>query len=359
MAPSTTQGPPPEGLSARAECWCGSGRRYKRCHQQADRDPAQAARAASRAVLLGQSGPRQRPEALSDLREVPAHVPRPDYVETSAWAPSPGGRPNVVATRVGTERDFGPTVKTGDDLTRMRAACRLAASVLAAVGEAVEPGVTTDDLDALAHRLAVEAGAYPSPLLYSGDDPLFPKSICTSVNEVVCHGIPDATVLRDGDLVKVDVSVYLDGMHGDCCATFGVGDVDPESQRLLDTTRDAMHAGIDVVRPGALVRDVGRAIERFIRPTGFSVVRDFVGHGVGESFHTVPTVHHYEERRSRPFRLQPGHTFTIEPMINAGTWRCEMWDDGWTAVTADGARSAQFEHAVLVTDDGVEVLTVP
>ena len=258
----TPQGPPPQGLPARAECWCGSGRRYKRCHQQADRNPAQAAREAAARSCSAASGERQRPEPLSDLRE----VPRTSCRGRTTWRRAVGAGAGRAAQRrrrrrVGTERDFGPTVKTGDDLERLRAACRLAATVLAAVGEAVAPGVTTDDLDALAHRLCVEAGAYPSPLLYSGDDPLFPKSICTSVNEVICHGIPDATVLRDGDLVKVDVSVYLDGMHGDCCATFGVGDVDPESQRLLDVTRDAMHAGIDAVRPGALVRDIGRAIQ--------------------------------------------------------------------------------------------------
>ena len=296
-------------------CWCGSGRKFKRCHKDADE--------------------RVRPGALSPWRTVPDRIPRPPYAETGE--PLPWEE---------------PLVKSPDVIARMRRAGRLAATVLRTVGEAVQPGATTDSLDALAHELITEAGAYPSPLNYHG----YPKSLCTSVNEVICHGIPDDRVLRDGDIVNLDVTVYLDGVHGDTNATFLVGNVDPESRRLVDVTRQCLERGIAAVRPGRPISDIGRAIEAHASAHRYGVVRAFVGHGIGEQFHANLHVPHYYEPAADTVMV-PGMTFTIEPMITMGDWRHDLWDDGWTAVTRDGRRTAQFEHTLLVTDDGAEVLT--
>jgi len=298
-------------------CWCGSGQKFKRCHKAA-MDPV-------------------RPGRLSPTRVVPDDIGRPPYAET--------GEPPEVDE---------PTVKSADVVARMRRSSQLAADVLVAVGEAVRPGVRTDELDALAHSLAVDAGAYPSPLNYHG----FPKSLCTSVNEVVCHGIPDDRALADGDIVNLDVTVYREGVHGDTNATFFVGRVDEASRLLVRVTRDALRRAIDAVRPGAPVNAIGAAIQTEAEGHGFGVVREFVGHGIGEQFHTgfqVP--HYYVPSLTTP--LEAGMVFTIEPMISMGTWRTRVWDDGWTAVTLDGRRSGQFEHTVLVTDDGCEILTTP
>ena len=234
----------------------------------------------------------------------------------------------------------------------MRVAGRAAAEVLAEVGRAVRPGVTTDELDRVCHEACLARGGYPSPLGYNG----FPKSLCTSVNEVICHGIPDSTVLEDGDIVNCDVTIYLDGVHGDTNATFLVGDVDEASRRLVDVTRECLDLGIAAVRPGGTVRDIGRAIQAHAEGLGYGVVRSFVGHGIGTTFHAEPQVYHYDNPQAR-LRLEPGMTFTIEPMITIGDWHHELWDDGWTAVTKDRSRTAQFEHTLVVTDDGAEVLT--
>ncbi len=236
----------------------------------------------------------------------------------------------------------------------MRNACRAAREVLGRVGKAVAPGVTTDELDALAHDSYVELGGYPSTLGYMG----YPKSICTSVNEVICHGIPDDRPLEEGDIVNCDVTIFLDGMHGDCSATFPVGDVDEDSRRLLQVTHECLLLGVDAVRPGGPVNEIGKAIERHAVRHGFGVVRAFTGHGIGSRFHMEPQVPHYfEPRATTP--MEPGMTFTIEPMITMGTWRHRMWDNEWTAVTADLRRTAQFEHTVLVTEQGAEILTGP
>jgi methionyl aminopeptidase len=236
----------------------------------------------------------------------------------------------------------------------MRAAGAAAAEVLRVVGERVAVGVTTEELDALAFDTYLELGGYPSTVGYRG----YEKSICTSVNEVICHGIPDDRPLADGDIVNCDVTIYLDGVHGDTSATFLVGEVAPEVQRLVTVTRQCMWRGIDAVRPGVPVHAIGRAIQDHAEANGFSVVRMFVGHGIGSEFHTAPSVAHYFDRTASEL-LVPGTTFTIEPMINLGTWEVgRIWRDGWTAPTADGLPSAQFEHTVLVTDDGVEVLTL-
>ena len=220
------------------------------------------------------------------------------------------------------------------------------------VGGHVAVGITTDELDAISHDAYVREGGYPSPLGYRG----FPKSICTSVNEVVAHGIPDDRPLADGDIVNCDITIYLDGMHGDCSATFLVGDVRPETRRLVDVTERCLYTGIDAVRPGGRVRDIGRAIQAVADAEGFGIVKELVGHGIGEEFHSAPYVHHYDEPRDRT-RLRPGMVFTIEPMLTLGDPDVVQWEDGWTIVTLDGQPSAQFEHTVIVTRDGVEVLT--
>ena len=306
----------PVSLKSNDACWCGSGRKYKRCHKQST-------------VPL-------RPGRLSPARVVPEGIPRPDYAETGT--PGPWSE---------------PLVRPPDVIERMRKACRAAAEVLAVAGAQVRPGVTTDELDALAHEECIARGGYPSPLNYNG----FPKSLCTSVNEVICHGIPDDRRLVDGDIVNLDVTVYLDGVHGDTNATFLVGEVDEDSRRLVRVTYDCLLEGISAVRPGRPISDIGAAIEAHARAGGYGVVRAFVGHGVGRQFHGPPHVpHHFDP--SATTVIQPGMTFTIEPMITMGTWRHVMWDDGWTALTADSRRTAQFEHTLLVTDAGAEILTL-
>jgi methionyl aminopeptidase len=266
---------------------------------------------------------------------VPAHIARPSYADT--------GVP---------ERWDEPRIKSADVVERMRHAGRTAAEVLRLAGESVRPGITTDELDVLVHDACIERGAYPSPLNYNG----FPKSVCTSANEVICHGIPDSRVLQDGDILNIDVTCFIGGVHGDTNATFFVGEVDPSSRQLVRVTEECMWHGIDAVRPGRPLSDIGRAIEDHAKRHRYGVVRAFIGHGIGEQFHTdIQVLHYYDARNSTVMR--PGMTFTIEPMITLGTWQHRMWDDDWTAVTADGKRTAQFEHTILVTDDGCDVLT--
>jgi methionyl aminopeptidase len=325
-------------IAANEPCWCGSGRRYKRCHRIADLDPERVeAEEARRLQLELEAEKYVRPGRLSPPRPVPADIERPSY------ALDKHGRPR--------ERDSARP-KDPETLELMRAAGKAAAEVLAVVGAAVRPGITTDDLDAIAHEECIRRGGYPSPLGYNG----FPKSLCTSVNEVICHGIPDSTVLKDGDIVNCDVTIFLNGVHGDTNATFFVGAVDDESRRLVDVTRECLEVGIAAVRPGQRVRDIGRAIQDHAEGHGYGVVRAFVGHGIGRSFHSDPQVYHYDNPAARTV-LEPGMTFTIEPMITIGDWHHELWDDGWTAVTVDRSRTAQFEHTLVVTDDGAEILT--
>jgi methionyl aminopeptidase len=244
-------------------------------------------------------------------------------------------------------------VKSPDVLARMRIAGRVAAEVLADTGAAVRPGITTDELDAVCHQACIARGAYPSPLGYRG----YPKSVCTSVNEVICHGIPDDRPLCDGDIIDLDVTVFVGGVHGDTNGTFLVGDVDDSSRRLVRVTEECLQLGIAAVRPGQPISDIGRAIDAHAAKHHFGVVRMFVGHGIGEQFHSEPSVPHYFTPAASTV-MEPEMTFTIEPMITMGTWRERLWDDGWTAVTADGRRSAQFEHTMVVRGDGAEVLTV-
>jgi methionyl aminopeptidase len=304
-------------------CWCGSGKKYKRCHKEAT-DPVE-------------------PGTISPRRTVP------DGIEKPSWAD--GGR---------LERWEEPRVKSAHVIERMRRTGREAADTLAMLGELCQPGVTTEEIDIACHDEALRRAAYPSPLRYpgSGGAQPFPKSVCTSVNEVICHGIPDDRPLADGDIINLDVTLYKEGVHGDTNATFFVGQVDELSRRLVSVTRDSLLKGIDAAQPGRPFNEIGRAIQNCAEAYGFGVVRDFVGHGIGEQFHTDLQICHYYHPRLTDI-IEPGMTFTIEPMITTGSWRARLWSDAWTAVTVDGGRTAQFEHTILVTDDGPEILTTP
>ena len=276
-----------------------------------------------------------QPGRLSPLRQVPPDIPRPEYV----------GRKRP---RLGE-----PDVKDAATIERMRVAGRLAAQALAEVGRHVAPGVTTDELDQVGHDFLVARGAYPSTLGYRG----YPKSLCTSLNEVICHGIPDDTVIADGDIVNVDITAYIGGVHGDTNATFLAGNVDEESRLLVQRTREAMMRGISVVAPGRPLNAIGRVIESYARRFGYGVVRDFTGHGIGTTFHSGLVVPHFDDPDTDVV-MEPGMTFTIEPMLTLGTIEYDVWPDGWTAVTRDRKRTAQFEHTVLVTESGHEILTL-
>jgi methionyl aminopeptidase len=277
------------------------------------------------------------PGTLSPWREVPVAIARPEYVGKRAPAPFTGSE-----------------VKTPDVIERMRVAGRIAAQALEEVGRHVQPGVTTDELDRIGHEFVLDHGAYPSTLGYKG----FPKSLCTSLNEVICHGIPDSTVVQDGDIVNIDITAYIGGVHGDTNATFLAGDVDEEARLLVERTREATRRAINAVKPGRQLNAIGRVIESYARRFGYGVVRDFTGHGIGETFHSGLYVPHYDQPELDVV-MEPGMTFTIEPMITLGTHEWDMWADGWTVVTKDRRWTAQFEHTVLVTDSGHEILTLP
>lgn len=236
----------------------------------------------------------------------------------------------------------------------MRIAGRIAAQALVEVGGAVKPGVTTDELDRIGHEFMCDHGAYPSTLGYRG----YPKSLCTSVNEVICHGIPDSTVLADGDIVNVDITAFIHGVHGDNNATFEVGEVSEEAHLLVERTREALDRAIRAVRPGRQVNVIGRVIESYAKRFGYGVVRVFTGHGISTSFHSGLIIPHYDDPQADTV-LRPGMTFTIEPMLTLGAIEHRMWADRWTAVTADGSLTAQFEHMLVVTEDGAQVLTLP
>lgn len=272
---------------------------------------------------------------ISPLRVVPGDIERPEYV----------GRPAPAAYD-------GPEVKDADTIERMRIAGKLAGQALALVGEAVEPGITTDELDRIGHEFLCDHGAYPSTLGYKG----FPKSLCTSLNEVICHGIPDSTVIADGDIVNIDITAYIGGVHGDTNATFLAGNVDEESRLLVERTREATNRAIKAVAPGRSLNVVGRVIESYAKRFGYGVVRDFTGHGIGTSFHSGLIVPHYDDPQLSVI-LEEGMTFTIEPMLTLGTIEYDIWSDGWTVTTKDKMRTAQFEHTILVTATGSEILT--
>ena len=274
---------------------------------------------------------------VTPIRDVPKSIRRPDYVGREAPKPYTGSH-----------------VQSADVIEKMRESGRIAADAMHAAARAIAPGVTTDELDAVAHQYMIDHGAYPSTLGYRG----YPKSVCTSVNEVICHGIPDKRPLEDGDLVKIDVTAFKNGVHGDNCGTFFCGDVDEESRLLTERTQEAMNRAIKAVRPGRPLSVIGRVIESYAKRFGYGVVRDYTGHGVHTAFHSGLVILHYDEPRLDTI-MEPGMTFTIEPMLALGSQDSEVWDDDWTVVTLDKSRVAQFEASLVVTDKGAEVLTVP
>ncbi|EEB06961.2 methionine aminopeptidase Fma1 [Schizosaccharomyces japonicus yFS275] len=284
---------------------------------------------------------------LSPMRKIPEHIQKPDYAVTGT---SPSEQLEA--------RSFKIKRLNPQEIESMRTVCRLGREVLDAAAAAVRPGVTTDELDAIVHQACIERECYPSPLNYYH----FPKSVCTSVNEIICHGIPDKRPLQDGDIVNLDVSVFHKGFHADLNETYYVGDkakANPKLVCLVETTREALNAAIAAVKPGMLFKDIGNIIEKYaksVKSHELSVIRTYCGHGVNQLFHCAPTIPHYAKNRC-PGVMRPGMTFTIEPMLSLGSARDVSWPDDWTAATLSGDASAQFEHTLLVTEDGCEVLT--
>ncbi len=296
--------------------------RTKLVHMQADRAP------------LGTLTPGK----ISPVRKVPADIPRPEYMFHDG--------PEVVTAS---------EIKDAETIERIRQAGTIAADALYLAGESVRPGITTDELDRIAHEYMCDMGAYPSCLGYMG----FKKSICTSINEVICHGIPDNRELQEGDIVNIDVTAYKDGVHGDTNAMFFAGEVDEESRLLSERTYTAMMRGIKAVKPGRQINVIGRVIESYARRFDYGVVEDYTGHGVGEAFHSGLIIPHYDASPRHAELIEPGMVFTIEPMLTLGDIAWEQWDDDWTVVTKDRGRTAQWEHTVVVTDTGAEILTLP
>ena len=279
-----------------------------------------------------------KPGTLSPKLSVPAHIDRPEYMFHSG--------PEVVTAS---------DIKTPETVEKIRRAGRIAAQAMEAAAAAIAPGVTTDALDKIAHEYLCDHGAYPSCLGYMG----FPKSICTSINEVICHGIPDSTVLNEGDIINLDVTAYIDGVHGDTNATYGVGQIDEQSALLIERTHNSMMRAIKAVRPGREVNVLGRVIESYAKRFNYGVVRDYTGHGVGEAFHSGLIIPHYDSAPLYDTVMEVGMVFTIEPMLTLGTIEWEQWEDGWSVVTKDRSRTAQFEHTLVVTEDGADILTLP
>lgn len=280
-----------------SSCWCGSGRKYKYCHMEEDLKLQEMEREGY--LILG--------------------------------------------------RD---TIKSQEEIEGIRKSGNLTARILDMVGKKIKAGVTTDDINQWVHEYTVQNGGIPAPLNYEG----FPKSVCTSINNVICHGIPDGTVLKDGDIINVDVTTILDGYYADASRMYIIGEAPETAVRLVNVAKECMEAGIAQVKPYTTISNIGRAIEPIALQNGFSVVREYCGHGVGIDFHEEPQVDHYAMEEDGVI-MAPGMVFTIEPMINEGVWRAEVLDDGWTAVTADGKLSAQWEHTILVTNEGYEILT--
>lgn len=279
-----------------------------------------------------------KPGRISPMRTVPNHIERPEYMFHDG--------PEVVTAS---------EIKDAETIEKIRRAGRIAADALVEIGKAIKPGVTTDELDRIGHEYLLDHDAYPSCLGYMG----FPKSLCTSLNEVICHGIPDDRPLEEGDIVNVDITAYKEGVHGDTCKMFTVGEVDEESRLLIERTHEAMMRGIKAVRPGREVNVIGRVIESYARRFDYGVVRDYTGHGVGEAFHSGLVIPHYDCAPGYDTVLTEGMVFTIEPMLTLGTYEWEQWDDGWTVVTKDRSRTAQFEHTLVVTESGADILTLP
>ena len=276
-----------------------------------------------------------KPGSLTPMRSVPAGIPRPEYVGKKAPM-----------------KHAGSDVQSQEIIEKMRIAGRIAALALAEVGRNVVPGVTTDELDRIGHEFLLDNNAYPSTLGYRD----FPKSLCASLNEVICHGNPDSTVVQDGDICNIDITAFIHGVHGDTNATFLAGDVDEQSRLLVERTQESLKRAIDAVRPGRPINVIGRVIESYAKRFGYGVVRDFTGHGISTTFHSGLIIPHYDTSHFDTV-IEEGMTFTIEPMLTLGTHTWDMWDDDWTVVTKDRLRSAQFEHTLVVTATGAEILT--
>lgn len=271
---------------------------------------------------------------------VPKHIQRPDYAKD--------GTPK--RTKQGLPWEINP--QTPEDIVRMRKAGRIAREVIDTAIRSVRPGITTNSIDELVHAEVIKRDSYPSPLNYNG----FPKSVCTSVNEIICHGIPDSTVLMEGDIINIDVTIFHDGVHGDCSETVFVGKVSDEVRDLVKTTHECWMAAIDICKPGVPYSKIGGVIEDYTKPKGYSTVKEFCGHGVGRVFHSYPNILHYKNTQNAGI-MAVGHTFTIEPMICMKSAKPVVWPDDWTAATSDGLQTAQFEHTLLITETGVEMLT--
>ncbi len=277
------------------------------------------------------------PGTISPSLSVPPTITRPEYV---------GKKTPATWT--------GVNVKTPEQIEKIRRAGTLAAQAIELVGSRAKPGVTTDELDKIAHKYLIEKGAYPSTLGYRG----YPKSICSSVNEIICHGIPDETVLKEGDIINIDITAYLDGFHGDSNQTFLVGNVTEDVKLLVERTREALNRGIAACAPGRAVNLIGRTIEAYAKRFNYGVVRDFTGHGIGESFHSGLIIPHYDSAPLYDDIMEVGMVFTIEPMLTLGTHQWTMWPDGWTVATKDHSITAQFEHTIVITETGAEILTL-
>ena len=274
---------------------------------------------------------------ISPTRSVPQEIPKPEYVGKAAPMKNTKG-----------------DVRTPEEIEKIRIAGRIAAQAIELVGSNAKPGVTTDELDRIGHEFLISQGAYPSTLGYRQ----FPKSLCSSVNEVICHGIPDDTVLQEGDIVNIDITAFKNGFHGDSNQTFTVGQVSKEVSELVERTREAMNRGINAALPGREINIIGRAIEAYAKRFNYGVVRDFTGHGIGESFHSGLIVPHYDSAPLYNDEIKVGMVFTIEPMLTLGTHEWEMWPDNWTVLTKDKSITAQFEHTIAITEDGPEILTL-
>ena len=278
------------------------------------------------------------PGVVTPMRTVPADIVRPEYVGKKT--PNEGNDSNMY---------------TPEEVERVRAAGKVAAGAIVEAAKIAVPGTTTDQIDVLIHEYICDHGAYPSTVDYRG----YPKSVCTSLNEVICHGIPDSTVLENGDILNLDVTAYLDGMHGDTNKTLLIGNVDEESRLLVERTEESLNRAIKAVKPGRQINVIGRVIEKYAARFGYGVVRDYTGHGVGREFHSGLIIPHYDAAPAYDTEIREGMIFTIEPMLTLGTIEWDLWDDDWTVVTRDRKRTAQFEHTLVVTADGADILTLP
>jgi methionyl aminopeptidase len=278
------------------------------------------------------------PGVVSKALSVPSNIVKPEYVGKKAPAEWTGGH-----------------VKTAEQIEKIRSAGKLAAQAIELAGSSIQVGMSTNQLDVIVHDFLISNGAYPSTLGYRG----FPKSCCTSVNEIICHGIPDDLEIQDGDIVNIDVTAYLDGFHGDSNQTFKVGHVSEEVSLLVDRTKESLERAIASVMPGRPINVIGRTIESYAKRFGYGVVRDFTGHGIGEAFHSGLVIPHYDAAPLYSNTMEVGMVFTIEPMLTLGTHEWDMWPDGWTVATKDKSITAQFEHTLVVTESGAQILTLP